>query len=221
MFSEIHYYVKTAEGNDIYLGCVGTGFHPEMLNNAGFHDYLASRYPQLSSLNRFTAEDNATVKISMRASSKTVVVITCYLAKANHPELQYTYLGLNPSNKRLGCKRKAHCWDLYIGAHFVDPEINLALLCNEFRKKEDSIPDRYFVRFMMHMDERWLPPYIYGFFVPFQDLTIAKEVADTCPEDCYLLEYSDTCSSYFFTVKKEKYNSEEQIVPGDLIMLDS
>lgn len=81
-------------------------------------------------------------------------IITYWLSAKEFSHSDIDYLGYNPEHDM-------HCWRTYVGAYFVDPLINLVALYNEKKITSEGI-----VRFVMVVEEIWLPPVVYGYTTP-------------------------------------------------------
>lgn len=65
-----------------------------------------------------------------------------------------------------------------------------------------------------------LPQYVFGVFIPLSDARVKQELITKCPSDCYLIEYSNLPFASFYIIKKEKYDSKDELTEDDFMPLN-
>lgn len=217
------YYTKSDTGITYFLGESGGPISEneidEIMSNKlnGFTTKLAKDIVLYFNHNRhINPESGSKIAIFLEQSEAGTITINFWLAEHEpQPKVHYT----NNNDKLVKIKVPAHCWDLYLGANFVDQHINLSLMLNELKKYDKVVPENTIIRFMMHQDTNYLPPYIYGYFRPINQVTIALDDLNKCNSDSYPIELCYLHAAYYFSIKKNKWNSNDKITEDDLIML--
>lgn len=221
-FFEASYWIRTKTGNVVYLATNGGKLEEDELQDFGpLLERLADQYGDLLAFgnnSQFIPEDGARIIPYMSKKDQSTMKIDLWLA-ASEPVQSAEYLGKNPVAMRCKLSVEAHCWDMYRPANIVHPDTNLAFMLNEFKKLGEAFPVDCVLRFKMFMDDLYHLPYVYGYFVPSEKITICRErlVAN---EDKYLLEFCGIHQAHYFTVDRSKYDSACKITEEDLEMLD-
>ena len=217
MYCTVRYYVRSCDQTVYLIGESGGPTTQERIiqlvsgQDPLLIQALANDYDiYLRNNNHIQPEDGSVVNTYFEHDNNGII-INLWLAK-DGPMATCTYLGscsfvVAPGKLRGVKSEKSHCFDLYMGASFVPPEENLHTLLKQFRELEAVVPDNHIIRFMMYQDDKYLPPYIYGYFKPIDEVTMGLESLNKCPSDCYCVEISHLTKAWYFTIKKEDYHS--------------
>ena len=220
-YFEASYWMRTKTGEVVYLASSGGKLMYGNLENLNplLHS-LADEYDEILSFgnnSQFVVEDDARIVPYISKKDQNTLKINLWLANSE-PVQSATYLGKNPEEMKYQLSVEAHCWSMYRPANIVDFEPNLAFMLNEFAKLNEVFPANCLLRFKMFMDDLYHTPYIYGYFVPLDKITICKEKL-VVNEDKYLLEFCGIHQALYFTISKSKHNPVYKVTEKDLEML--
>jgi hypothetical protein len=220
-YFEASYWMRTKTSEVIYLASSGGKLmHGTLKNLNPLLRCLGDEYDEILSFgnnSQFVPEDDAKIIPYVSKRDENTLKIDLLLANSE-PVQSAEYLGKNPEEMKYKLSVEAHCWSMYRPANIVDFEPNLAFMLNEFAKLKEDFPANCLLRFKMFMDDLYHTPYVYGYFVPLENITICKEKL-VVNEDKYLLEFCGIHQAYYFAIDKSKYDSACKVTEKDLEML--
>lgn len=223
MYTETRYYVEEENGKALYLGSYCNNPAPKtdefvtILNNILANRCRECPIPPINNsgykLKKIDipdimhADEIAIHGLPSEFKTRENIIVIWIFKECEHPKFRSTYVG------KIHESPDIYQWDLFTGAYFVPWATSVTYYVNLFREKQREIKEGELLKFEMNEAEYGQPNSIIGY------TKSNEEFVDDTPSDCYLLWAGNSYINFGFFIKKDKYNSSDQIKIEDLISL--
>jgi hypothetical protein len=219
-----------------YIGCVGanTNYTAREIVSDQAYPLIEQMFDQLFinlSLNScipFTKNEKTQYRVFFDLDIESQTLIINLWVGDTEPKCEILSIKkVEPSDnteRKFTMKVPSYCFDLTRGAEFYsnNPKLFLMLLnryLNECKQEHEELTNgNKYLRFILHRDNIYLPPYVYGHL---RDINLClpdhKKELVSCPKGYLPCEMCGLHKADFIFIKKSKWINKETFTQSDII----